>query len=805
MRRFLNRLARRSDSSTHSTVKRPRAAPPSLGLEILESRVLLSLNPTPAEQAMLEDVNRMRTHPEDELDVIFRLTRPLISDDTHVQSAVKFFDIDADTLIRQWSELEPAPPLAWSEELTNAAEFHNQQMIAADEQAHVIGDELDIGERAQEFGFEYLSVGENVYAFGKSLLHAHAGFVVDWGDTESGIQDPPGHRINMMKPQFAEVGIKITPENNDDTKVGPLVITQDFGLRRDYQPFLLGVVYSDTDEDEMFDAGEGLGGVQITVRGGGQTYQTTSMPAGGYQLSLPNGVYSVTAEGGRLTEPLAASTVVMEGVNVKVDFSPQYSIRPPTAVDDMATTTEDVPVHVDVVSNDTAPDGTVDASRLQITQSPSHGIAQLTDDVGTIRYQPFSDYAGTDSFRYVVYDLDGAVSNEGTVTVRVGSVNDAPNARNDSYTTNEDVAKELDVLRNDVDVDGSIDPNTFRIVGLPRHGKAQYNRDTGTIRYVPDPNYSGDDTFRYTVRDTDGTASNTATVRINVRPVNDPPRAVSDELVAVQGRPVSFSVTSNDDDVDGSVVPATVMIATNANHGTVHVDARRGMIDYVPDDDFFGVDTFRYTVRDNSNATSNAAQVRIIVTQTGFPWRNPLLHADTNNDGTVTPRDALQVIEDLGRRLPSSPSNSTSRRSFVDLNGDGVVSPRDALGVIQDLIARQASAAPLSAVEQHRITVSDGEEMIVEPVAVLPTELDSPSNSGQSMVRNDATSIAQNDDTTSHASQAIGSFIVTNDDRSYEKRTAFLESPQGSTMTKSPRRFEMSCDHVFASFESIVS
>lgn len=299
---------------------RPAARGPRLGLEALEPRQLLAIDPSPLQQAMLEDINRMRIDPQAELDVLFSQTQPLAARDADIQSAVEFFDVDSAALLDQWQQLDPVAPLAWSEQLNAAAEAHSQQMIEQDEQSHVLNDEPELGERVRDAGYQWSIVSENVFAFAKSTLHAHAGFVIDWGNGPTGIQDPPGHRTNIMHPDLREVGLAVLSENDSRTDVGPLVVTQDFGGRRDYVPQLLGVVFDDNNANRRYDAGEELGGIELVVDGTGGQFRTRSMSAGGYQLPVPNGTYTVTAMGGGLRQPVSVSGVVVRGVNVKVDF-----------------------------------------------------------------------------------------------------------------------------------------------------------------------------------------------------------------------------------------------------------------------------------------------------------------------------------------------------------------------------------------------------------------------------------------------------------------------------------------------------
>ena len=114
--KMLRRLAAYGSSSPrHSGRRRGRFVG---RMEKLESRVLLAFNPSPLEQAVLEDINRMRIDPQGELDVFFVQTRPLIARNADVQSAINFFRVNGSTLLSQWNDLEPVPPVAWNESRT---------------------------------------------------------------------------------------------------------------------------------------------------------------------------------------------------------------------------------------------------------------------------------------------------------------------------------------------------------------------------------------------------------------------------------------------------------------------------------------------------------------------------------------------------------------------------------------------------------------------------------------------------------------------------------------------------------------
>ncbi len=294
---------------------------PGSGVEELEPRLVLAINPTAEEQYMLELLNRFRTDPLGEL---ARLTNSLSgearSNDPDINSALDFFNVSGPVLQSQWSSLTAVPPVAWNEALYQMAQLQSQNMILDDMQDHNLPGRPGLAARADTFGYNYTILGENIFAFGESVFHGHGAFAIDWGSGPNGIQNPPGHRQTMLSSQFREVGIRIIPETAQSTQVGPLVMTQDFGTRQNFgNSWLLGVVFNDTNENEFYGVGEGLGGVTVTAVSGAGTFMTTTFDAGGYQMQLPQGTYNVTFSGGSFGSPLTIQDVIVGSTNAKVD------------------------------------------------------------------------------------------------------------------------------------------------------------------------------------------------------------------------------------------------------------------------------------------------------------------------------------------------------------------------------------------------------------------------------------------------------------------------------------------------------
>ena len=95
--------------------------------------------------------------------------------------------------------------------------------------------------------------------------------------------------------------------------------------------------------------------------------------------------------------------------------------RPPILADDAAETPEDTLVFIDVLANDTDPDG--DRMQILAITQPSHGTTTVV--AAEVRYVPAPDYHGPDAFSYTAGD-DGGLSAKANVAVTVLPVNESP-------------------------------------------------------------------------------------------------------------------------------------------------------------------------------------------------------------------------------------------------------------------------------------------------------------------------------------------------------------------------------------------
>jgi VCBS repeat-containing protein len=283
---------------------------------------------------------------------------------------------------------------------------------------------------------------------------------------------------------------------------------------------------------------------------------------------------------------------------------------PPVALDDSATTTEGTPVTVDVLANDSDPDG--DPLTVTNVTDSSHGSAVINPDQ-TVTYTPELGFIGTDAFSYTISDGRGG-TDTADVAVTINPVNHAPAAVNDTATTNEDTAVTIAVLANDTDPDPG-DTLTVASVTQPANGSVTNNG--ADVTYTPKANFNGTDPFTYTVSDGNGGTA-TATVTVTVNPVNDPPVAVADAYGVDQDKTLTVAapgVLANDTDGDSAVL--TAILVSNPSNGTVTLNAN-GSFTYTPKAGFSGTDTFTYKANDGA-ADSNTATVTITVNATAAP------------------------------------------------------------------------------------------------------------------------------------------------------------------------------------------
>ncbi len=118
------------------------------------------------------------------------------------------------------------------------------------------------------------------------------------------------------------------------------------------------------------------------------------------------------------------------------------------------------------------------------------------------------------------------------------------------------------------------------------------------MRYTPEADFNGQDSFTYTVSDGNG-GTDTETVTVTVTPVNDAPLAQNDTAATDQDQAVVIAVLANDSDREGDAL--TVTQASGADSGSTTTDGTT--VTYTPNAGFSGTDQFS-----TPSATATAGQ-----------------------------------------------------------------------------------------------------------------------------------------------------------------------------------------------------
>ncbi|WP_157751958.1 beta strand repeat-containing protein [Actinoplanes derwentensis] len=348
---------------------------------------------------------------------------------------------------------------------------------------------------------------------------------------------------------------------------------------------------------------------------------------------------------------------------------------PPEANPDATSTSTNEPVTLNVLTNDTDPNG--DTLTLAAVTAPAHGTVTFTQ-AGAVTYTPDDGYYGIDTFTYTCFD-PGGNSDTGQITITVDNV--APNAIDDKFTVKPGTATELDVLANDTD------PNTGQVLTVLQVGTATKGTVAltgGKVIYTPNTGATGTDTFTYTLTDDLG-ATDEATVTITI---SGDPDVNPDTVSTPSGTALDIDVTANDTDPDGD--PLTLVSVTDPAHGTA-VLAAGNKVRYTPTPGYYGTDTFTYTVRDTAGTTKTAT---VTVNVGNAP---PVAAADTAAVQTGTPVD-IDVL-----------ANDTDPNTDQTLEISGVGTPENGTAEIVDGKIRYTPADDFTGTDTFSYEVSDGE------------------------------------------------------------------------------------------------
>lgn len=382
---------------------------------------------------------------------------------------------------------------------------------------------------------------------------------------------------------------------------------------------------------------------------------------------------------------------------------------PPVANPDTAYVDAGTSVIINVIGNDYDPEGT--PLTMTILTNPPNGAA-VNNQNGSLTFTPNNGFTGWQTFTYQICD-QGTPSLCDTTTVSVlvsPFVNNRPEAQDDYDTTYVNTPVETDVVFNDFDAEfdnltvslspGILQPANGTLLIISEH----------EIEYIPNPGFTGNDSYRYIVCDDRSPAlCDTARVFIHVR--NNPPDAKNDFATTQMNTAIPVNVLLNDVEPDGHQI-VLLSGGTNASNGQTcgggSVSVNNNGTPAYPDDDivvytpqagFAGVDTFFYRIQD-SGTPAGYDTARVIVNVT--PLIDLELQKTVNPPVTVVGQNVTFTLT-LVNQGPGIATNVlveerlTNSYAYVSDNGMGTYDPVSGIWYISSLGSGQTISLNLTA------------------------------------------------------------------------------------------------------------
>ncbi|MBP2281023.1 CshA-type fibril repeat protein/VCBS repeat-containing protein [Psychrobacter sp. PL19] len=434
----------------------------------------------------------------------------------------------------------------------------------------------------------------------------------------------------------------------------------------------------------------------------------TALTGATQSITVPNGVVNIDANGGINFSPnsnfngsVSFPYTISDG-STTASAIETITVTPvndaPVAVNDAYTVAEDRSVALNPLKNDSDIDGnpltvtSINGTALTgATQSITvpNGVVNI-DANGGILFTPEANFNGKVEFDYTISDGNGS-TDTATETITVTSVNDAPVAKPEVETTDEDVTLTGNVLDNDTDIDSSTltvsaasvdvdgsgtqvaitlgSATTITAANGSAIGELTLNSD-GSYSFVPAADFNGSvPQISYTVSDGIDTAN--TTLDITVDPINDAPIAVDDSYSVNEDGSVILTPLKGDSDIDGDTLTITSINGTvltgaaqviAAPNGSVSIDSNGGIL-FTPEANFNGEVEFDYTISDGNGSTDTATETITITSVNDAPVVKPEVET-TDEDVTLT-GNVLDNDTDIDS------STLTVSAASVDVDGSG--------------------------------------------------------------------------------------------------------------------------------------
>ncbi|MEN8139222.1 MAG: GEVED domain-containing protein [Bacteroidota bacterium] len=317
---------------------------------------------------------------------------------------------------------------------------------------------------------------------------------------------------------------------------------------------------------------------------------------------------------------------------------------------------------IDVLANDTDANNDIDASTLTIVTQASNGTASVEN--GKINYTPNTGYEGNDSFEYTISDSQSNVSQAAAVSITVVNqecvltatsnadyfvryiqvinlngdevllnISNDDGGYADYSTITADVVQGEEyrlLARGKYGIDNTVNPSYWK-AWIDIDGNGEFNgineeivsKEGDAYTYfnftIPSDLSPGSYKLRIATssQTIDACGAITAgeiedyTLNVSGPFTNLPPVAANDNAITAEDESIEIDVLANDTDDNNSIDVSTLNIESNPANGNVLIQDNK--ITYTPNANYFGTDTFTYSVKDVEGLKSANAQVSIEV------------------------------------------------------------------------------------------------------------------------------------------------------------------------------------------------
>ncbi|UJF22612.1 VCBS domain-containing protein [Shewanella sp. OMA3-2] len=448
----------------------------------------------------------------------------------------------------------------------------------------------------------------------------------------------------------ATLTIEITPVDD------PTVTENDAVVAAEDTPVSGNVLDNDNDPDSDLTV------VSFDING--ETYPT------GTEVVLEGGVLIINADGSYTFTPndnwngqvpvITYTTNTGATATLTIEITP---VDDPTVTEnDAVVAAEDTPVSGNVLDNDYDPDSDLTVVSFDIngetypagTEVVLEGGVLIINADGSYTFTPNDNWNG--QVPVITYTTNtGATA---TLTIEITPVDDPTVTENDAVVAAEDTPVSGNVLDNDNDPDSDLTVVSFDINGetyptgtevVLEGGVLIINAD-GSYTFTPNDNWNGQvPVITYTTN-----TGATATLTIEITPVDDPSSAVNDTNTISEGQTATGNVLDNDTDVDSTLTVTSFEIegSTYAPGSAVNIDGgvliinEDGTYSFTPNSSWNGqVPTITYTTNTGATAT-----LTINVTPVD---NDAVLSNDTNTvaEDTIATGNVLDNDQDIDSTL----------------------------------------------------------------------------------------------------------------------------------------------------------